>query len=173
MAKSLLPLAAAFFLVAASAQGQANLTFSGGNGSPLSLTLTQPVTFTINIAGPSNGPIFDFQNLGGGNQAFSQEGSGLALGAIAANDVYANGSFVSLNLGDVVLLHAGTLTTTPNFAAAPPANGSYNAFITNTSGTRASANGVAVPEPQSAAFFALGGLALLWWVMRKRAHSVR
>jgi hypothetical protein len=110
MKGSLLAVAATFVLVSGSARGQANLTFSGGNGSPLSLTLSQPVVYTI-TTGFSVGPFFIFQNVGDlfhhmgpavvGNIGFTINGganyhmdtisSGQNVGVVTANDVYIYG----------------------------------------------------------------------------------
>src|SRR4028118_744809 len=44
---------------------QANLTFEGGNGSPLTITLQQSVTYTINNSNCSaGGPVFIFDEAG-------------------------------------------------------------------------------------------------------------
>lgn len=188
MRKSLLCLALVFFLVSGHAHGQANLTFSGGNGSPLSITLLQPVVFTINIAGPQTGPIFVFQGAGNpfagasfaatgnisysvngaGNQALTGFGSGITTGNISPNDIFANGALGSLNLGDTIRLNAGTLTTSSNVAAAPPASGSFTTFVANNSGVRISTFGAPVPEPRSSVLLLIGGLGLLVMIQRVR-----
>jgi hypothetical protein len=185
----LLAIAAAFVLVSGSARGQANLTFSGGNGSPLSLTLNQPVVYTI-TTGFSVGPFFIFQNVGNpfhgagdgglhGNISFTINGgasqeidimnSGVNVGVVTANDLYIFGSEPGANVGDVIFLSAGTLATFGNVAAPPPSNGSYTTFITDGSGNLVSTNGVAVPEPQSAALLVTaGGLGFLFLMRRPR-----
>lgn len=187
MKKSLLAVAAAFVLVSGSARGQANLSFSGGNGSPLSLTLSQPVVYTI-TTGFSVGPFFIFQNVGDpfhhlgsavvGNIRFTINGganyfmdtinSGENVGVVTANDLYIFGSEPGANAGDVILLSAGTLTTLANVAAPPPANGSYTTFVTDGSGKLVSTNGIAIPEPRSAALLVAGGLGVLFLVRRPR-----
>ena len=186
--KSLLAVAAAFVLVSGSARGQANLTFSGGNGSPLSLTLNQPVVYTI-TTGFSVGPFFIFQNVGnpfngmGGdsprgtisftiNGGASQEiytmNSGVNVGVVTADDLVIFGNEPGANAGDVILLSAGTLTTSGNIQAPPPPNGSYTTFIADGSGNLVSTNGIAVPEPQSAALLVAGGLGFLFLMRRPR-----
>jgi hypothetical protein len=186
--KSLLTVAATFVLLSGSARGQANLTFSGGNGSPLSLTLNQPVVYTI-TTGFSVGPFFIFQNVGnpfngaggtvlgtisftingGASQVIYTINSGVNVGVVTANDLYIFGSEPGANAGDIIFLSAGTLTTTGNVAAPPPANGSYTTFITDGSGNLVSTNGIAVPEPQSAALLVTaGGLGFLFLMRQPR-----
>ena len=185
MKKPLLGLIAALVLVAGSARGQANLSFSGGNGSPFSLTLNQPVDFTITTTfGNGSGPFFIFQNVGnlfnqlgssvsgnitfsingGANQPITDIDSGTSGGDVGPNDMYIYGALTGANAGDVIHLNAGTITTTGNVAAAPPPNGFYNAFITDENANRVSN---IVPEPQSAALLLAGGLGFLF-LMRKR-----
>lgn len=172
---------AALVFVSGSAHGQASLTFSGGNGSPFSLTLNQPIEFLITTSLPAaNGPYFVFQNVGnlgslgavsgtitftingGPSQTINSMQSGIAGGAIGPNDVFIFGTATSANAGDAVRLLAGTLTTTGNVAAAPPSNGIYNAIVTDNDGTQHSGFGVAVPEPQSGVLLLVGGLSLLF-----------
>jgi hypothetical protein len=185
--KSLLAVGVALVLASGSARGQANLTFTGGNGSPLSLTLSQPVVYTI-TTGFSVGPFFIFQNVGDvfhhmgpavvGNIRFTINGgsnyfidtiiSGQNVGVVTANDVYIDGDEPGANAGDVILLSAGTLTTVADVAAPPPANGSYTTFIADGSGNLVSTNGIAIPEPRSAALLVPGGLGFLFLMRRPR-----
>ena len=58
-------------LGAAHAHAQADLTFSGGNGAPLSLTLNAPVTYLVMTAPDGTASFFVFQGVGnifGGGQ---------------------------------------------------------------------------------------------------------
>lgn len=150
----------------ATAQAQAHLTFSGGNGTPLSITLQQSVTYTINssLCSSGNGSVFVFDEAGtfsssdrppvtgtitfsingGAAQTFNQIGSDVNLGNVTTNDIYLLGTFQSVSNGSTVTLSAGTLTTTNNVAVAPFANGSFTTFIVGSLATRCSANGVAV-----------------------------
>jgi hypothetical protein len=185
--KSLLAVAVAFVLVSGSARGQANLTFSGGNGSPLSLTLNEPVVYTV-TTGFSVGPFFIFQSVGdlfhgwggdvGGTIGFTINGgasyviytinSGVTAGVVRPNDLIIFGNEPGAKTGDVVLLSAGTLTTTFNVAAPPPVSGSYTTFIADGSGNLVSTNGIAIPEPRSAALLVAAGLGFLFLVRRPR-----
>ncbi|MDQ6765607.1 MAG: PEP-CTERM sorting domain-containing protein [Verrucomicrobiota bacterium] len=191
MSKKLLSFVAAIVLVSGSAYGQANLTFAGGSGSPFSLTLNQPVVFTITSAlANGNGPAFVFKNVGsnpfgnnitpmtgtitfsinnGAAQTVNMGNSGFAIGTITANDLYIFGALPGASVGNVIRLNSGTLTTTGNVPGLRPANGSYTTVITDGSGVLSSTNGVAVvPEPQSVALLVAGGLGLLVAVRRAR-----
>lgn len=158
------------------AQAQANLTFSGGSGSPLTMTLTAPLNYTITSAA-SNAPLFVFQGVGNpfltvgwsvtGTVTFSINGgvartvtfinSGAARGNVAANDVYIAGSLPGVAVGDTVLLSAGALTTTSNIAAAAPANGAYSSFVaSSTTALKISTFGSSAPEPGTLVLLALG-----------------
>src|SRR5450432_461343 len=54
-----------FTIAAASANAAVPVEFSGGSGAPLSLTLTEPVSYTINNDfSPLVGPFFYFQGTG-------------------------------------------------------------------------------------------------------------
>jgi hypothetical protein len=175
-------------ICASSARAQANFTFSGGNGAPLTITLNSPVLYTITTASSSNAPLFDFQSVGNifhgspvslaGSIAFSINGgaaqmlntlnSGAFTGIIRQADFLAYGPLPGVSVGNVVTLTAGSLTTTSNVAAAPPANGSYQTFITDGNGSTLEAvNGIAVPEPSSLALATLGGAGLLLMLARR------
>ncbi|MDQ4122622.1 MAG: hypothetical protein M3209_14380 [Acidobacteriota bacterium] len=145
-------------------QAQANLTFSGGNGTPLSITLQQAVTYTINnnqcflhggrlfVFDATGNPLGNVRDVtgtitssvnGGVGDAITNARSGFSLNSISTNDIYIyNGNSSGPSSGQV-LLSAGTITTTTNVAAAPPANGSYTTFIVSAQGTICSTNGVA------------------------------
>lgn len=160
------------------------LTFSGGSGSPLTITLTQPVTYTITTA-PAIGVIFDFKSVGNvfggtltasGTMSYTVNGgapiainvgdTGLPTGTIAANDLLLfRNPLPAASLGDVIVL-SGSVTTAINIPAAAPANGSYSAVLVDPNGAQV---GVGVPEPTALAVLAAGGVALL----ARRRRSTR
>jgi hypothetical protein len=151
--------------------GQVNLTFSGGNNTPLQITLQQSVTYTTttsNCVGVANGPLFVFDGVGnllggyrevtGGTVPITYSINGGAsifidsaqTNSSAGNNVTADDLLLyslsrpGVSSGDMVVLSAGTVITTGfNYAGAPPAAGSFPTFLTNQSGVRCSENGVA------------------------------
>ena len=158
------------------AGAQANLTFSGGSGTPLTMTIASPITYTIiTSVGGGDGPVFAFQGVGnvigyafppvtatmtfsingGAAQTINAINSGYTGGSLTADDVYVFGSFPGVTVGDTVFLSAGAITTTTNIAAAAPANGTYNTFITDGAGDKISGSPSA-PEPGTLALLALG-----------------
>lgn len=175
--------------VAPAAHAQANLTFSGGGGSPLTLNLLAPVSYTItSTEGFGFTPSFLFQGVGnpfgnngrnvngtltfringGAAQAITGVNSGFL--AFGVNSLYiTSASTIFSNVGDTVTLTGGTLTTTTNVAAAAPANGSFTTFIINpNNGFPVSGIGVvAAPEPGSVALLGVG-LALFGGVLVRR-----
>nr|WP_309695327.1 PEP-CTERM sorting domain-containing protein [Armatimonas sp.] len=162
------------------ASAQANLTFSGGSGTPLTMTLTAPVSYTMTASAAFNtAPVFVFKGVGNvvpgngvtGTMRYSINGgtlqtltniqSGVTSGALVANDVYTFGFFPGVTIGDTLLLAAGVLTTNTNVAAAAPANGAFNSFIISTSAVQistlgSSGGGGVAPEPGTLALLALG-----------------
>ena len=167
------------------AGAQANLTFSGGSGTPLTMTIAAPFTYTITTTSPV-APFFVFQGVGnpflatfpsatttmtfsingGAAQTIDGINSGVTGGSLAADDVYIYGLLPGVTIGDTVFLTAGAITTTTNIAAAAPANGAFDTFIVNGSGDKISTLGSsssAAPEPGTLALLALGmvgGIAL-------------
>jgi hypothetical protein len=130
----------------------AQVTFSGGSGAPLSFSLKAPVTYTVTAAPTNLAPYFVFRNTenlnfavpisgsitysvnGGPAQTLVIARSGFSIGELAVEDLFFYGTFIALNVGDVVTLTAGTCTTTGNVAAAAPANGSYTTLIFDGNG---------------------------------------
>ncbi len=171
-----------FFASMTVSQAAIALTWSGGNGSPLSVTLNDPVTFVVGTAATQEG--FDMVGVGnlglgyssatglaysvnGGSNLFiinTISSSGTSGGDVSANDTYFFGDFANLVPGDVVTLNAGTLTTALPFAAAPPSNSSVEMFVFDTVGINIG-GGTAVPEASTAL---LGGLGLLGLLRRRR-----
>ncbi len=169
-------------LGAAHARAQANLTFSGGLGKPLVLTLNAPVTYAVTTAGAKgSAPSFDFQGVGNfgdagsvnGNITYTIDGgsaqaigllrSGFSGGSLATTDAYIFGLLGGVAVGDLVVLNAGTLTTPGNFAGVPPASGSFQTFLIDGNGNKLDAvNGVSVvPEPSTWALLLGVGAGLL------------
>lgn len=147
--------------------GQANLTFSKGSDSSLSITLNQAVTYTITDSDCSaSGPIFVFDEAGnpfsgsgplvsgtiaysigsGASQSITNTNSGVAASDVTPNDIFIYGNLTnSLSIGDTVKLFAGTVTTTPNaISGDAPASISVPTFLTNSTGVRCSSDGVVV-----------------------------
>ena len=172
------------------ARAQANLTFTGGEGTPLTITLDQPVTYVITTAVTAgSGPVFLFENVG---DVFTFDTAGTGTLAFTLNagtpqslpfsrSDYTGGVQVPTDLeiaslsydpvlavGDVVTLQAGSLTTSYDFAGAPPASASYPTFIADFYGDRLTAlDGVsAVPEPSTWALLA-AGTGLLGLTLRR------
>ena len=153
-----------FIALVPSAYGQAHLTFTGGNGTPLTTTLTRSVSYTVNTNGCAGGggPFFEFDEVGNtignrtvaGTMSYSINGgpshtltyqeSGYVAGNVSVNDHSVYGNLPGAANGSTVVLTLGFLTTTTNIAAAPPANGSYTTFLTDMNGIRCSTNGVAI-----------------------------
>jgi hypothetical protein len=187
-------------LAAASAQAATQITWSGTpESTPISMTLQQSATFNITsstnsgdfilfairdvqatpdsqtVAGPLN-DVWTFSINGSGS--YNMNGwadNGYSSGAITANDSYTWwSSTVSLNIGDVVTLNAGTISTTSN----GPANfilgtdGSYEMFMINASsglgGTLISGPASSIPEPS---IFGLVGLSAIFAGVRRRKSA--
>ena len=157
----------------------ANLTFSGGLGTPLVLTLTGTVNYTVTTAATS-GPFFIFRGVGNavvtqpgsGTIAFSiggatstnitYENSNVTTGSVTATDFYlfaSNSDNNTFAVGNTVTLTGGTFTTSANFAGAPPAGGNFPTFITDGNATPITA--VPAPEPGTWAMLGLGGVVLV------------
>lgn len=166
-----------FFLLCASVRGQANLSFSGGSGSLLSMTLAQSVNYVMTTTTFTT-PTFLFDEVGDifgdnihnvtGDITFSINGgapqslfgmnSGITFQSATPNDLYIFGGQANFTIGDIVTLNAGTLTTTTSVAAPAPPAGSYATWVTDDLAGKISSNGVAVPEPSIGALIALAGV---------------
>jgi len=160
-----------FFALAPAAYGQANLTFTGGSGTPLTTTLTRSVSYTVNNANctgaASSSPFFLFDEVGnpfgasqssvtgtitysingGVAQTIAFENSGVTVNSVTANDLYIFGAqpLPGVANGSTVVLTFGSITTNFNVAQVRPADGSYTAFLVNgNNGIRCSTNGVAL-----------------------------
>ncbi len=167
-----------------SAHGQATLTFSGGLGTPLTLTLSQPVTYTLTSSSDAFGPLFLFNGVGNlfagsfpavtgtithslngaSGTTFRNLNSGQTGNSLATNDVTASNNTALIDsffVGQVYVLSAGTLTTTGNYAGNAPAGGVFTTYMTDVAGNRISSNGVSlVPEPSTWAWLTLAILSM-------------
>ena len=174
-----------------SASGQANLSFSGGSGGPLTIGLSAPVQYTITSAPTGGAPFFVFTGAGDlfsalplftssinysingvGSFGLTQIGSGVTSATISATDMYLFGMFQPLVIGDVVRLNAGTLTSVASFSGAPPTSRAYATFIIQDGSQIRSSPGVSVgtvvPEPASFALMTVGLLGVIAVRSRRR-----
>jgi hypothetical protein len=154
----------AAFLTTAVGSSQVYLSFSGGGGSPLTITITQPITFTLTQTGGLPAILFlikgtNSAGVGGavtGTTTFTvNAGAPVTLADLSSN--YTNNDcvpgdlyFYSIPLvtpavGDVVVLGAGTIITTNNIALPAPASGSYTMFVMDNYGERISGDGLQGP----------------------------
>lgn len=158
---------------------QVTLSFSGGSGSPLTVTVENDVTFQLT----ANGNKFDFVEFSIPGFTSLSEGSiagtfGFTTngGALTTFEA-ANGTSGTLLLftlsstwtvGDLVTLHAGSFTTSANYAGSLPADGSYSAMLVDNN-LNAIATVSAVPEPSTyAALFGLSALGVAAVVRQRR-----
>ncbi len=160
----------------------ADLTFTGGEGSPLSVTLNLPLSFLITTAGDAS-PVLIFQGVGnlfgqggidvtgditfsingGDPQNLDSAGSGFPDGAFHANDLYFYGNLSSLAVNNTVVISAGTLTTTGDFGELAPASGLYSAILADAASSNQISDGLEpVPEPATWATAGLIAVTLLW-----------
>ena len=158
--------------------GNVQVNFSGGSGTPLTITLPQAVAFTVTTPPVVDATIFGFLNcgniLGGvGNAAGSVSytrngGSPIAIdglgsptiGVFSGDDLALfNKSLPTAALNDVFVLSAGSVTTSFNVTNAAPPSGLYAAIVADNLGTTLG-TGTAVPEPASVALLGLAGVAL-------------
>jgi hypothetical protein len=176
------------FLFCNAAWPQATLNFSGGTGSPITLELVQSVTYVMTASAPVGAPSFVFDGVGNvfedmlpaatGSITFTINGgsphpifrinSGVTAGIATADDVYVYGMLLPLNVGDLVTLTAGTLTTTTDVALPAPGDGTFNTIITDGFGMPLSTTGVAIPEPGIGILTVIGALIILCQLCRMR-----
>lgn len=165
------------------AHAQAELSFSGSEGDNFTVTLAEPVTYTIDANyghdGPTQAPTFVFQGVGndftgGGSAAngtitYSFDGgppnpidgmySGQSVKSLTPDDAYIWGNNEGVSVGETVTLSAGTLMT---YGGSLPANGSYTTVIMDSYGNIISTDGVlSVPEPGSLGVLGLGAFAII------------
>jgi len=160
------------------------VAWSGGNGSPLSVTFSAPVEFQV-----TGTPLYEatFLLVGVGDltsntiilatgMTYSINGTDFNItGArsgydsiydTTANDLIIWGGGPLPTIGDTMILNPGTLTLTGDYAGTPPADGDINMFITNGLGGNISPAGVSVVPELSSAL--LGGMGLLSLLRRRR-----
>ncbi len=183
---------AAFAFVSSAHAGLVQVNFSGGSGTPLTITLPQAVSSTV-VTGPSQaqvtflfqgtGPIFSGTVGAGGSLSYTQNaGSPFSISnasqinspPFTLNDLalFASTFPPLINVNDVFLLSAGSVTTTTNIAAAAPASGLYSTILTDGAGHKMG-DGTAVPEPATLSLLALAGPMLLGRRRRGCARSTR
>lgn len=166
----------------------AELTFAGGSGAPLTITLETPMVYIATVSSGS-APAFIFKNVGSfysgifyteGDITFSINGGAaqaitgtqwnFSNNDVTAVDLILFGDFGTVNAGDMVRLNAGTITTVDNMAGTLiPASGAYESFISDQPGDNIG-SGSAVPEPSP---LALGVVGLAGVFMLCRAWSAR
>jgi len=180
-------LAALAALAWTQASAQVALSFSGGLGSPLTVTVQNDVTFTLTSDGvkhdflfieiPGVGPMSEFSvtgslaytTNGGAPNTFEMGTAGMASGHLGIT-LWRTGS--TWQATDEVVLHAGSFTTGVNYLMGAPSAGSYNLYLADNMGTFISAAGTvsAVPEPSTyAAIFGALALSAVAVVRRRRA----
>jgi hypothetical protein len=166
LSKILFGLAAALAISCAPQVSAVPVTFSGGSGTPLSFTLTEPVTYLITANSPfGSAPFFILQNVGSnifptsapfltGDITFTINGGspisigqitqivdfGFPIGVLTVNDLlFWVPDLPGVSIGDTIVLSAGTLTTTSDVVAPAPPSGVFNTFITDGNGNLISA----------------------------------
>ena len=168
LSKIFFGLAAAVAISCAPQVSAVPVTFSGGSGTPLSFTLTEPVTYLITASVPFGGaPFFILQNVGSnifptsaplltGDITFTVNGGSpisigvitqAVAGVVTVNDLLfwapdgpnTVNAIPGVSIGDTIVLSAGTLTTTSDVVAPAPHSGVFNTFITDGNGNLISA----------------------------------
>jgi hypothetical protein len=179
--------------ISAAAHGQANVTFGGGNGSPLTITLLNPVLYNLpnnstafpyfvlqnagsftSASNPANGSI-NYQNNGGSAVFLTGITYGQSYGSFQTSDLAMGQIFGSSVSAGQVLLNPGTMTTTSNFLPPAPSNGSYSTIMIDAqNGSALSGPGIAVvPEPATCSLLALGSAVLGMAGLRRRHANGR
>ncbi len=177
------------------------LQFSGGSGTPLVISWTTPITYTV-TGTPNPGtkdPYFVFNEVGNvysgsqfsapifittgsptytgvdGTFLINNISSGENFNAITPNDIkfrnVPDAGVTFLTFGQTFELTAGTLTTTVNYFGTLPVDGLYSTFIVDASYSYLGA-GSAIPEPSTyAALLGVCGLFATFWLRRGKAGA--
>lgn len=168
----------AAMLASGAARAAVTVEISGGGGTPLSITLLQPVIYTVTAGASYGGFAFDgalsaaviFSGAGTSTITYSVNGgtairasfitTGMAGNEVSGDDLqlfsYDAGP---LQAGDVVTLSAGTFVSTANVSATPAGGNSFESFMFDSMMWRISTN--AVPEPSAALLLGLGFAGVL------------
>ena len=179
-----------------SLKGSVFVTFSGGNGTQLSVTFSNPINFEL-TATPQTGNLLgiliqdvgasDFDNdlsahtgtltlEGQTSSTDGQMGGGALAGQINADDIVIgfNSSF-SVTSGQTITASAGTRTTNNNISlGAAPANGNYNVVIVDPFDSSIISNaGTAVPEGEHTVLILSGAALILLIFGQKHFFSKR
>ena len=130
-------------LTAPAAHAQAQLTFSGGSGTPLTINILSPITYVVTAPSGVAATSFVFDAVGsvplefgfatgintitytvngGAAQTTRIVTRGNTTGDITRDDLYINDGPRNLSVGDIVVLSSGTLTTNTPLAGAAPAS---------------------------------------------------
>ena len=171
-------------------------SYSGGNGTPLTLTLGSDLQFTVTHSITDNGGaiIFYDNTAFSTSQAFQQSISAVVSGLVLtdsrtgiipeSSSIYGNSACLSsgyefyigfftaantcdIRVGDVLTLSAGSATTLGAFDSPTPTP-SDSFVVENNYGTQIGAGTFApAPEPSTMALAALGGASLLLFRRRK------
>jgi hypothetical protein len=153
---------AAFVATTLGAPPKVYLSFSGGNGSPLQVTVSQPISYVVQSSGSDavffnfigtnvtfggmapNGPstTLRWTKNGGSPQTFDEVASAFTGGDLTAGDLWFGAMGGARAVNDVFVISPGTLTSLGNVAAVRPPDGYYTTFLDDGPGNRTSSYGV-------------------------------
>jgi hypothetical protein len=191
-------LAAGTLLLGASLSdaSQFYIDVSGGNGSPFSLTFANDITFTATADADGTSAAILIQGLTNATSTEAASGSGLSLSVNGASNIYALNMQVSgqnyndtrkddlllfssydihyagtIQTGDIVVLNAGTYTSSSNVSYSLNGSGYYTLELDNSSNHIISSTAaISVPEPaEYASVIGLAAFGALF--LRRRAKK--